>query len=150
MNSSRLPSKGVYNPKNREKYIGDHTPVYRSSWEQRMMYYFDNNPNILRWGSECIAVPYISPKDGKMHRYFVDFYAEVLTKDNTRVKLLIEVKPYKKQYPPKTTNRSRKTILTETLEYYVNQAKWNSAKAYASRNGMEWCIYTEEDIKNHC
>ena len=82
--------------------------------------------------------------------YFVDFYAEVLTKDNTRVKLLIEVKPYKKQYPPKTTNRSRKTILTETLEYYVNQAKWNSAKAYASRNGMEWCIYTEEDIKNHC
>jgi len=146
VSSNREPAKGPYYPKNREKYIGDHVPIFRSSWEYRMMYHLDNNPNVLRWGSENVAVPYISPKDGKMHRYFIDFYAEIINKDGNREKLLIEVKPKKKLLPPKTENRSRKTIMTETLEYYINQSKWQSARAYASRNGMLWSIYTEEDI----
>jgi hypothetical protein len=112
------------------------------------MYYLDNNSNVVRWGSENVAVPYISPKDGKMHRYFIDFYVEIINREGNRSKLLIEVKPKKKLLPPKTENRSRKTVMTETLEYYINQSKWQSARAYAARNGMEWHIYTEEDILN--
>lgn len=148
MNKTKAPAKGPYYPKNREKYIGTDTPIFRSSWEHRMMYYLDNNPNVVRWGSETVAIPYISPKDGKMHRYFVDFYVEVINREGNRSKLLIEVKPAKKLLPPKTENRSRKTVMTETLEFYINQSKWQSARAYAARNGMEWNIYTEEDILN--
>ena len=150
MNNPRVPKKGLYYPKNREKYLGDHIPIYRSSWEQRMMYYIDNNPNILKWGNEMVAVPYLSPKDGKIHRYFVDFYIEVLDKRGDIKKLLIEVKPKKKLLPPKTLHRSKKTVVTETIEYYVNMAKFQSAKAFAEKNGMEWHLYTEDDIEMHC
>lgn len=140
---------GVYYPKNTEKFLGDHIPIFRSSWESRMMYFLDNNPNVLKWASEAIAVPYLSPKDGKIHTYYVDFYVEIATRNDVK-KLLIEVKPKKKLLPPKTTNRSRKTVATETMEYYINMAKWQSAQAFANKNGMEWNIYTEDDIEMHC
>ena len=38
------------------------------------MVYCDNNPNILEWGSEEIIIPYKSPLDKKVHRYFPDFF----------------------------------------------------------------------------
>ena len=135
---------------NPEKYIGDHIPVFRSSWERRMMYFLDNNPNVIRWGSELVQVPYLSPKDGNIHRYFVDFYAETVSQSGVRSKCLIEVKPLKKLSAPKTRNRSQKTITTETVEYAVNMAKFEAATAYAKMNGMRFDIFTEEDIEMHC
>lgn len=150
MRSSKLPPIGLYKLAHPEKYIGDHVPVFRSSWEHRVMYYFDNNPHIIRWGSEIVQVPYISPKDAKMHRYFVDFYAELVSEGGGKKKLLIEVKPKKQLEPPKTKNRSKKTILTETIQYAVNMAKFEAAKKFAQANGMIWDIYTEEDIEMHC
>ena len=67
--------KGKYRIKNIEKYKGDPTNVtYRSLWERKFMVYCDKNENILEWGSEEIAIPYRSPLDNKIHRYFPDFY----------------------------------------------------------------------------
>lgn len=146
MSSGKLPPIGTYKPMNIEKYIGDHTPVFRSSWEHRMMYFLDNNPNIIRWGSELVQVPYMSPKDGEIHRYFVDFYAEVRTKYNTRDRWIIEVKPKKQLSPPPTKNRSKKTVLTETMQYAVNKAKFGAAEAYAKANNLKFVIFTEDDI----
>ena len=42
--------------------------IYRSSWELRVMNYFDRNPNILQWASEEFSIPYRSPIDGGRHR----------------------------------------------------------------------------------
>ena len=67
--------KGKYRPTNKRKYKGDvNSIVYRSLWERKFMVYLDTNPDITEWGSEEIVIPYVSPLDGKRHRYFPDFY----------------------------------------------------------------------------
>ena len=38
---------------------------------------FDDNPNILKWASEEIAIPYVSPVDRQRHKYFPDFIIEL-------------------------------------------------------------------------
>ena len=43
------------------------------------MVFCDNNPSILQWGSEEIIIPYRAP-DGKLRRYFPDFYIKVREK----------------------------------------------------------------------
>ena len=64
--------------KNPRKYMGDPTKIqYRSLWERKCMIKFDENPNILRWASEEMAIPYLSPVDRKRHRYYPDFLVEL-------------------------------------------------------------------------
>ena len=66
---------GRYIPKNPKKYKGDPSKViYRSLWERRFMTYCDSSVSIVEWGSEEIIIPYLSPWDKKIHRYFPDFY----------------------------------------------------------------------------
>jgi len=148
--NSKLPPIGLYHPINKEKYLGDHTPNFRSSWERRVMWFLDNNDNIVKWGSELVTVPYMSPLDGKIHRYFVDFYAEIAGQNGERKRILIEVKPKKQLNPPKTEHRSKKTVMTETKQYVVNNAKFKAANAYATANGMLFYVFTEDDIQMHC
>ena len=63
--------KGKYYPSFPRKYKGDPTNIiYRSLWERKFMVYCDKNTKILEWGSEEIALPYISPHDSRVHRYF--------------------------------------------------------------------------------
>ena len=70
--------KGKFIPRNVAKYRGDYRNIiYRSSWELKFMKYCDMSPNIMEWGSEEIVVPYRSPLDGRIHRYFPDFYIKV-------------------------------------------------------------------------
>ena len=70
--------KGRYRPSNPKKYKGNPSNiVYRSLWERKFMVYCDNHTKILEWGSEEIALPYRSPIDNKVHRYFPDFYIKV-------------------------------------------------------------------------
>ena len=61
---------GKYVPRNPQKYRGDiNNIIWRSTWELRLLKFMDENSSILEYGSEEIIVPYISPIDGKMHRY---------------------------------------------------------------------------------
>mgnify|MGYP001255491249 CR=1 FL=1 len=79
--------QGKFNPQNPQKYRGDRTKiVYRSSYELKFMKWCDLNDNIKEWGSEEIAIPYRSPIDGKIHRYFPDFYIKVNNKKYARNK----------------------------------------------------------------
>ena len=66
--------KGKFKPHNPFKYVGDPTNIiYRSLWELRFMRYLDSHPNVTQWASEEITIPYFSPVDKKIHRYFPDF-----------------------------------------------------------------------------
>jgi len=56
---------------------------------------FDENPNVISWGSEEICIPYKSPVDGKIHRYYPDFIVELKNKQGEIETLVIEVKPSK-------------------------------------------------------
>ena len=65
--------KGMFKPKNPQKYRGDPTNIiYRSSFELKLMVYLDQHPEVISWGSEEIIIPYKSPIDNRYHRYFVD------------------------------------------------------------------------------
>ena len=76
--------KGRYKPQNPQKYTGDpHNIIYRSLWERKFMVYCDTSDAILEWGSEEIIIPYLSPWDGRIHRYFPDFYIKVRQADNS-------------------------------------------------------------------
>ena len=139
--------KGRYTPKNPKKYKGDHhNIVYRSLWERKFMVYCDNSDNILEWGSEEIIIPYLSPWDGKLHRYFPDFYIKVKQASGNIKKFIIEVKPKKQTKPPKPVSRKTRRWLNEVKTYSINEAKWKHAKEWCSNNDMEFKILTEEEL----
>ena len=139
--------KGRYTPKNPKKYKGDyHNIIYRSSWERKFMVYCDNSDNILEWGSEEIIIPYLSPWDGKLHRYFPDFYIKVKQAKGNIKKFIIEVKPKKQTKPPKPVSRKTKRWLNEVKTYSINEAKWKHAKKWCENNNMEFKILTEDEL----
>jgi hypothetical protein len=141
--------QGVFRAQNIKKYKGKFPIIYRSSLELKVMRWFDNNPNIVTWGSESVIIPYISPLDGRMHRYFVDFVAELKQKDNSIKKLILEIKPYKQTIKPEPSNRKKaKTIIYENTEWIRNQAKWQAAEAWSKSKGYQFLILTEKDIKD--
>jgi hypothetical protein len=140
--------KGRYSPKNPQKYKGDvKNIIYRSSWELKFMIYCDNNVNILEWGSEEIFIPYISPADGKKHRYFPDFYIKTKSKTGEIKKYLVEVKPEYQVRGPKVQQRRTKQYINEVITYAVNQAKWKAAKEFCNDHLWEFIILTEKELK---
>jgi hypothetical protein len=139
--------QGIFKPKNPKKYIGDsNNIVYRSSWECRVMNWFDQNDDIISWASEELIVPYKSPVDNRFHRYFPDFIVRVKTRDGTMKTLMIEVKPKKQTVPPEQKKRVTKQYINEVVTYGVNQAKWNAAQEYCLDRGWEFKIMTEEHL----
>ena len=136
--------KGRYKPKHPEKYIGNPTNViYRSLLERRFMLYCDKSSSILEWGSEEVVVPYKSPIDNRLHRYFTDFIVKLKNKDGITETLLIEVKPKKQCSPPK---KKSKRFLSEMKTYAINTAKWKSATEYAENKGWRFIIITDETL----
>lgn len=140
--------KGKFIPRNVSKYRGDYRNIiYRSSWELKFMKYCDLNKNILEWGSEEIVIPYRSPLDGKIHRYFVDFYIKVKNVDGDIQKYLIEVKPKKQTKAPKVQKKMTKKYVYEVTEYAKNQAKWDAAKEFCEDRNYKFMLITEDELK---
>ena len=139
--------KGKYYPSFPRKYKGDPTNIiYRSLWERKFMVYCDKNQNILEWASEEIAIPYRSPIDNRVHRYFPDFYMKV-KETNGRIKnYVIEVKPAKQTIPPKKPKRQTKGYIREAYEYARNQAKWKMAKEFCADRQWEFKVVTEKEL----
>ena len=139
--------KGRFRPKNHKKYKGDPTKVYyRSLWERRFMHYCDKTPSILEWNSEEIIIPYVSPIDNKVHRYFPDFYIKKKNVSGKVVREVIEVKPKRQCEPPKVPKRKTKRYLREVVTYGVNQAKFKAAEEYCKNRKYNFRILTEEHL----
>ena len=135
--------KGIYKPTYPKKYVGDpNRIVYRSLLERRFMLYCDRTEDIVNWASEEISIPYISPIDKKLHRYYPDF----IVKTSKGKKLIIEIKPYRQVSQPKAPKRKTKSYLREQLEYIKNNAKWKAAKAFCEDKGFEFKILTEKEL----
>ena len=138
---------GKFKPKNYKKYKGDPTKIfYRSLWERRFMVYCDNNPNILEWGSEEIIIPYKSPLDKKVHRYFPDFFIKYKNSSGKIIREIIEVKPKKHLSPPKEPKRKTKRYLGEVNTYIINQAKFKAAEEFCKDRKLGFRILTEEHL----
>ena len=134
--------KRKYVPLNPKKYAGDPSNiVMRSSWETKFAIWCDKNPSIVRWSSEETVIPYVSPLDGKVHRYFVDFKIETVNKKT----YLIEIKPKAQTIKPQGTRQTTK-FLKEATTYLVNQAKWEYASRYSKDRNWEFIVLTEVEL----
>jgi len=139
----RKSYKGLFNPTNPKKYVGNTKQiVYRSLLERRFMRYCDLNPDILFWASEELPVRYYSPLDNKWHRYFPDFIIKTVNNE----KFMIEIKPSRQVGKPKTPKKKTKSYMRENFEYIKNQAKWAAAKNYCEDNNMKFKIITEKEL----
>ena len=138
---------GRFNPKNPQKYVGDYKNIiYRSSWECKVMDWLDKNPEVISWASEELIIPYLSPVDGRWHRYFPDFLIKVRTRDGGFKTILIEVKPKKQTKEPEPQKRKTKRYITEVMTWGVNCSKWKAAKEYCADRGWTFQLITEDDL----
>ena len=139
--------KGKYYPSYPRKYKGDPTNIiYRSLWERKFMVYCDKNESILEWASEEISIPYRSPIDNRVHRYFPDFYMKVKERGGKVKRYVIEVKPAKQTKPPVKPKRQTKGSLREAYEYAKNQAKWKMAREFCADRQWEFKVVTEKEL----
>ncbi len=139
--------KSRYYPEFPNKYKGNiNNIICRSSWERKMCRWCDLNENVLQWGSEEFSIPYLSPIDNRVHKYFPDFLVK-LKENSGRVKTyVIEVKPKKQTRPPKTPKRQTKSYIYEATEYAKNQAKWKAAQEFCDDRRIEFKIITEDEL----
>ena len=142
-----VSNKSKYYPSFPKKYKGNpNNIICRSSWERIFCRWCDLNDNILEWGSEEFSIPYLSPLDNRIHRYFPDFIVKVKESSGRIKTLIVEVKPKKQTIPPKTPKRKTKSYLYECKTYAVNQAKWRAAKEFCDDRRIEFKIITENEL----
>ena len=86
--------KSKYKPSYPSKYKGDpNNIICRSSWERKFCRYCDLNESVISWGSEEFWIPYLSPVDNRVHRYFPDFIMKIKENTGAIKTYVVEVKP---------------------------------------------------------
>jgi len=139
--------KGFFKPTNPVKYNGDSTNiVYRSSWELKFMRYLDAHQDILEWSSEELPIPYRSPLDNQIHRYFPDFKLKKKNSEGSIETLVVEIKPEKETKPPKLQTKKTKQYIREVYTWGVNSAKWKAARSYCEDRKWRFLIMTENEL----
>ena len=139
--------KGFFKPKNPEKYKGDHSKIiYRSRWELVFMDYLDRHPDVIYWQSEEFFIPYKSPLDNRIHRYFPDFLVKKKELDDTITTTVVEIKPKAQTKPPKKPKRITKQYIKEVYEWGKNEAKWKYAQEYCIDRNWKFIIMTEKEL----
>ena len=140
--------QGRFIPRNPSKYRGNPSNIiYRSSWERSFLHWCDNTRQVAAWASEELVIPYRSPLDGRMHRYYVDFVVWISTPEGIR-KYAVEIKPKAECQMPKPPKRKslNEAYIKRLQTWEVNQAKWKCAKAWCEANGFQFLILTENEL----
>lgn len=146
--------KGRFKPNNPEKYKGDPTKIiYRSLWELKFFRFLDKHPDVVWWQSEEIFINYVSPIDGKIHRYFPDVVLKKKMSENNYETIMIEIKPKSQTLPPDISKKNKtpsgrisRRYLNEVKTFGINDAKWKSARRYCNERGWKFEIMTEEHL----
>lgn len=152
MNKNFGGKKPVYTLRNPHKYTGNpNNVIFRSTWEYHAFKFCDNNPNIIKWGAEEIAIPYMKPiftaggkSSMKLANYYPDLYVEYVNKNGELNKELIEIKPKKQTKSSRAKNYA--TNFYENMTYMVNMAKWDAAKKWCAQRNIKFCIITEDAL----
>lgn len=114
--------------------------IYRSSYELKFIQWCERSTNITHWGSECIAIDYVNPVDGKHHKYYPDFLLEMA--DGTL--MLVEIKSHNQTVAPDIDAQDISNY--QYREYVRNLAKWSAAEEFCKNNGIVFKIFTEKTI----
>ena len=100
---------------------------FRSGWEFNYMKYLDEDPDVVSYEYEKLAIPYVSNvRTKKMRKYLPDFV--VVRQDGKRE--VVEIKQSRRVLDPK--------IVKKTL----------AARDWCSRNDAEYTILTEIELKS--
>jgi hypothetical protein len=140
-------AKGLFTPRNPEKYLGDPSKIrFLSSWERMFMEFCDKNVNVIKWGSEEFKVPYVHPikknADGspKVCNYIPDFIIKYQDRDGKMLTEVIEIKPHKQ------TVIGKKVSTYDKVQLVINDAKWRSAKSFCDNHGIKFRVLTEKEL----
>lgn len=132
-------SQGYINPQSCKKLFPQmkfETIIYRSSYEKKFIYWLENNSSVKHWGSECIKIPYLNVKDGKIHSYYPDYFVEM--QDGTC--MVVEIKPLTQTKKPINENS------WACNEYIKNMCKWKATMEFCKAKGFKFKIITENTI----
>lgn len=140
LNATSKYNQGEFIPKNPKKYVGTLPILSRSSWELKLMQFFDTHPNVICWGSENVAIPYMHPFKKRIARYYPDFMVKYRDKNGKEFSEVIEVKPQKEAVMEKAKSKYDK------LSVILNQHKWAAAKKFCEANNLTFRIITEADL----
>ena len=133
-------AQGIFTPKNSQKYVGKHSPRFRSGWEQVFMRFCDENDHVLYWASEAMAIPYKNPFTGKNTVYIPDFFVVYQNKFGQQLAEVIEIKPKKQSIvESKASNRDKMVVA-------LNHIKWAAATAYCKQQGYKFRVINEDQI----
>lgn len=133
-------SRGEFYPTNPQKYRGGTFPTYRSGWELTFMNFLDKHPYVLLWASEQIEIPYCSPLDNRIHRYYPDFFVVYKDKNSNIHRELIEIKPLSQTLEEMARSKYDKE------QVLINKAKWQAALAWCNKNNIQFRIMTQQQI----
>lgn len=155
----RAALQGFFEPKNPEKYKGNHEKIfYRSGMEKRFMIICDLSKKIIEWSYEPFSIKYLHPLDNRIRNYIIDFYICYYDEEtNENKKAIIEIKPSYEKIKPvpikeneKTTKKKKeknKNQYNQALKtYIINLAKWKYAIRFAKKLNIEFLILTEEQL----
>lgn len=140
--------QGEYYPKNPQKYEygqDKRNPFHRSGLEFSAFKWCDLSSSVVRWSNERVVIPYRSPVDGRMHRYYMDLKITVRTPNDTLKTVLVEIKPIAQTKEPRRGSNP-KTYAEAFKTYAVNRAKWAAAEAYAKERGWGFLLWTENEL----
>ena len=140
--------------KNPQKYKGTRPLTMRSGWEICYSQYLDQHSAVVEWSSESIVIPYISPLDGKLHRYFPDFWYKYLDREGNYAELLVEIKPYVEKMlaeSPSPPKRMTKGAIQRIHTALKNAAKWKYARHWCEQEQQKerkifFTIITENEF----
>ena len=110
------------------------------------MRYLDSHSDVIEWASEEIIIPYYSPVDKKMHRYFPDFWVRTMTSDNQINTMIIEIKPDIQTRHPARKEKHTRRYITELKTYGVNTAKWKAAEEFCKERLWQFKVLTEKEL----
>jgi hypothetical protein len=133
-------AQGKFQLLNPQKYVGNKTPTYRSSWEFVFMQFCDNNPNVINWASEAVHINYRNPLTGKNTIYVPDFLITYQDAGGAQRAEVIEIKPKKE-----TTLEGAKNVRDQAAAI-LNMAKWEAARQWCKAHGLTFRVVTEDMI----
>lgn len=144
--------QGIYKPRFPEKNINKESIEYRSQLELEYFWRIEKSPNVIKWGSEVIWIPYFNPIKKRHAQYWTDLYVE--TKNHGT--LIVEIKPEKEiiaiaeNKQPKNTKRKKKaTYIYEMSMFMINKAKWKAANEYCNKKSWNFTTVSEKMLKEN-
>ena len=101
----------------------------------------DEHPNVYKWASESIKIPYRHPFTGKYTIYVPDFFIVYNDKNSKKHAEMVEVKP-----ASQTTMEAAGKSMAKKKQVLINHAKWEAASAYAKQNKLRFRVVSEQDL----